>query len=50
MLHEEVTQRYIHIDEALVLAADKVSAAMQQLLEQRSDWENEELSSDGWGR
>lgn len=34
-----VTQRYIHIDEALVLAADKVSAAMQQLLEQRSDWE-----------
>jgi integrase len=32
-----VTQRYIHIDEALVLAADKVSARMQQLLDQRQD-------------
>jgi integrase len=30
-----VTQRYIHIDEALVLAADKVSARIQQLLDQR---------------
>jgi integrase len=28
-----VTQRYIHIDEALVLAADKVSARMLQLLD-----------------
>ena len=30
-----VTQRYIHIDEALVLAADKVSARMLQLLDER---------------
>ena len=29
-----VTQRYIHIDEALVLAADKVSTRMRQLLDQ----------------
>ena len=28
-----VTQRYIHIDEALALAADKVSAKMRQLLD-----------------
>jgi integrase len=34
-----VTQRYIHIDEALVLAADKVSARMRQLLDQRQDQE-----------
>jgi hypothetical protein len=34
-----VTQRYIHIDEALVLAADKVSARMRQLLDQRQDRE-----------
>ena len=34
-----VTQRYIHIDEALVLAADKVSARMQQLPDQRQDRE-----------
>jgi integrase len=32
-----VTQRYIHIDEALVLAADKVSAEMLQLLDQHQD-------------
>lgn len=29
-----VTQRYIHIDEALVLAADRVSARMMQLLDE----------------
>ena len=34
-----VTQRYIHIDEALVLAADKVSARMQHLLDQRQGTE-----------
>ena len=34
-----VTQRYIHIDEALVLAADKVSTRMRQLLDQRQDRE-----------
>lgn len=34
-----VTQRYIHIDEALVLAANKVSARMRQLLDQRQDKE-----------
>ncbi|MEO9166828.1 MAG: site-specific integrase [Aestuariivirga sp.] len=34
-----VTQRYIHIDEALVLVADKVSARMRQLLDQPQDRE-----------
>jgi len=34
-----VTQRYIHIDEALVLAADKVSARMLLLLDQRKNRE-----------
>lgn len=32
-----VTQRYIYIDEALVLAADKFSEGMRQLLDQRQD-------------
>ena len=30
-----ITQRYVHIDEALVLAADKVSVRIQQVLNQK---------------